>query len=117
MNETRAQDFATQWINAWNSHDLDSILSHYADDIEFTSPFVIRLSGDQSGTLHGKDALRAYFQTGLDAYPDLKFELLDVFSGVGSLTLHYRSVNNLTAAEVMIFDENGKVAKVLAHYA
>jgi ketosteroid isomerase-like protein len=24
-----ARQFAQDWVNAWNSHDLDSILTHY----------------------------------------------------------------------------------------
>ena len=35
---SRAQAFADEWIEAWNSHDLDRILSHYSDDAELLSP-------------------------------------------------------------------------------
>lgn len=27
--ETDAQKFAQEWVDAWNSHDLDRIMSHY----------------------------------------------------------------------------------------
>ena len=32
--------FAVKWIESWNSHDLNRILSHYADDVEVTTPMI-----------------------------------------------------------------------------
>jgi ketosteroid isomerase-like protein len=52
MNEQQATRLAQAWIDAWNRHDLDAILRHYAPDVEFTSPFVSALSGEASGTIH-----------------------------------------------------------------
>lgn len=110
------EHFANAWLNAWNSHDITQILAHYADDIAFTSPFVVALLDKPNGTLHGKAALRDYFLQGLAKYPDLAFELLDVAAGVGSVTVVYNSVNNLLAVEVMELDKDGLVRRVLAHY-
>ena len=111
-----ANQFATVWIDSWNAHDIERIMDHYADDVEFTSPFVVKLLNEPSGTISGKDYLRKYFERALDSYPELRFELLNVLTGADSVTLVYRSVNNLTAAEVMQFN-NAKVYKVLAHYS
>jgi hypothetical protein len=117
MTEEEARQFAHLWIRAWNAHDLDAILAHYADDIVFVSPFIVTLRGEPTGTLHGKDALRAYFEQGLAAYPDLEFELFAVFTGVGSIALLYRSVQRLMALEVMQINPEGRVSGVFAHYA
>jgi ketosteroid isomerase-like protein len=43
VNTQKAYQLALDWIEGWNRHDLDAILSHYADDVEFTSPFVVKL--------------------------------------------------------------------------
>jgi len=112
----KSRHIAQAWIESWNSHDLDSIMSHYSDDVEFTSPFVIRLLGDETGAIEGKDCIRSYFKKGLDTYPHLKFELIKVLSGVNSVTLFYKSVNGMLAAEVMILDQENKICKVIAHY-
>ncbi len=77
----------------------------------------MKLLGDPTGTVRGKAALRDYFARGLAAYPDLRFTLQRVLTGVDSLTLCYRSVNNLDAAEVMRLGPDGRVARVWAHYA
>lgn len=116
MNEQRAQSLADAWIAAWNRHDLDAILHHYASDVEFTSPFVPTLSGDPSGTIHGRILLKAYFQKGLHAYPDLHFELIRILTGVDSLLLYYHSVNGLLAAEMMTVNDEGLIQTVRVHY-
>jgi hypothetical protein len=112
-----ADEFARNWIKAWNSHQIDAILSHYAEDVEFTSPFVVRLLNQPDGILHGLADLRSYFLKGLEAYPDLHFELIEVLEGVNSVTLYYHSVKNLISAEVMVLNEKGKITKALAHYS
>ncbi len=33
-----AQKFAKEWIAAWNAHDMEEILRHYADTIEIQHP-------------------------------------------------------------------------------
>ncbi|MBS0170876.1 MAG: nuclear transport factor 2 family protein [Nitrospira sp.] len=117
MHEHFAQRLADDWIAAWNRHDLQAILSHYAPDIEFTSPFVSALSADASGTIRGLDRVRTYFRQGLTAYPDLRFELVRVLVGVGSLVLYYRSsVQGLLAAEMMIVNGEGLIQTVRVHY-
>ena len=112
-------DFAShaqEWIAAWNAHDLERILAHYADDVELTSQFVARLTGRSEGSVRGKAALRDYFARGLQAFPTLRFDFIRLYSGVGSCVLEYHSVNGLRTAELMEFDERGNVRRVLAHY-
>jgi ketosteroid isomerase-like protein len=117
VTEADARKLAEDWIEAWNAHDLDRIMTHYADEIEFTSPFVVRLMGDSAGTVRGRSSLRGYFATGLAAYPDLHFDLHGVAVGVDSVVLHYRSINRLEAFEVMTLNQAGLVARVTAHYS
>ena len=107
---------AQEWIAAWNAHDLERILVQYSEDVELTSPFVSRLMGRNEGSIRGKAALRDYFTRGLKAYPDLRFDFLRLYQGVQSCVLEYRSIHGLLTAELMEFDEKGKIRRVLAHY-
>lgn len=116
MTRDSAEQLAVAWMDAWNGHDLDRILSHYADDVEFTSPFVRRVLGSEEATLRGVEALRDYFGRALTAFPELRFELYQVLVGANSVVLYYRSVRDLFAAETMELDGEGKVRRVLAHY-
>ena len=116
ISHQRAEQVAREWVEAWNSHDIEAIMSHYADDVELTSPLVVRLLGDPSGTVRGKENLRSYFEEGLAANPDLGFELCRVLAGVESLALCYRSIGGRRASETMVLDSRGKIVRVLVHY-
>lgn len=115
--QEQAEHLAREWIAAWNAHDLDRILTHYGEQVEFHSPLVEKILGDAHGVVQGKAALREYFRKGLASYPQLTFHLYKILVGVRSVTLYYLSVNNRQAAEVMELDEHGLVIRVLAHYA
>lgn len=117
LQATQAEAFAKDWIQAWNSHDLEAILAHYAEGVRFHSPFLVKLGIAESGAIEGKAALRNYFARGLEAYPQLRFVLKSVLLGTDSVVLAYASVENKSAAELMVLDERGKVVEVRAHYA
>ena len=111
-----AQRFARDWCEAWNSHDIAAIMSHYAEDVVLISPTAAKLLKDASGTVNGKNALLNYFSIGLKAYPNLRFELLDVTCGVSSVVVDYRNQNGVKVSEFMEFDAGDKVKSVIAHY-
>ncbi len=117
ITEELAAEFGRDWLDAWNRHDLDAILAHYDDAIVFCSPFVAKLAGEPSGVLRGRDRLRDYFAQALKKYPDLRFTEMRALAGVESITLTYRSVTGLYAAEVMALGAAGRVVRVDAHYA
>jgi uncharacterized protein (TIGR02246 family) len=71
-NHHQATDLAAlgrQWIAAWNSHDLERVLALYAEDAEMTSDKIPALGFDSSGTLHGKAAIRAYWERRCSSCP------------------------------------------------
>lgn len=115
MNAQLANEFATHWIDAWNSHDLDRILSHYTDDFEMSSPVIVNTMNEPSGRLKGKDIIRIYWAKALAKYPDLRFETLHVLTGASSVTIIYNGVRGL-AAEVFHFNDQGEVYAAFAHY-
>lgn len=111
-----AASFAVEWIAAWNAHDLPRVLSHYTDDFEMSSPFIIEIAGEPSGCLRGKERVRAYWQAALEKNPGLHFELLEAFVGADSVVLHYRGNSGERAAEILFFNEQGLVYRAAAHY-
>jgi len=117
MTEIQAHTFAKEWIAAWNSHDLDAIMSHYAPEVVLISPIAARLLGGSSGMVVGKEALLGYFRRGLEVYPNLAFTLLEVMWGVSSIVLHYVNQNQTKSGEFMEVGPDGKVLKVVAHYS
>lgn len=114
--EDRAAKFAEEWIEAWNTRNLDSVLEHYAEDIELTSPLIVQLTGDPTGTLKGKPAIREYFAKGIARFPDAHFDLIEALAGVNSIVIYYKAVLEKRAAETCIFGSDGKIIKSMVHY-
>ena len=110
-----ARAFAEGWVDAWNAHDLNAVLAHYSDDFEFSSPLVIQVAGEPTGTLKGKAAVQAYWRAALACVPTLRFDLVDVLAGVGCLTILYRGHRGL-AAELFELDANGRAVRGRALY-
>jgi hypothetical protein len=118
MNRSEAVAFAHDWIAAWNTHDLDRIMGHYAEELDFSSPVIQQRGISADGLIRTKPQLRDYFAGGLNSYPNLTFILEYVLVGVNSLVLHYhRSIDGLVASEYMELDSAGQVHRVRAHYS
>ncbi|MCL6098312.1 MAG: nuclear transport factor 2 family protein [Bacteroidetes bacterium] len=115
IDKTFTEHFAIDWIDSWNKHDLDRVLLHYTDDFEMSSPVIIKVTGEASGTLKGKEAIGAYWAKALQLNPTLHFELVATLVGVNSVTLYYNGVRG-PSAEVFHFNEEGKVTRAYAHY-
>jgi ketosteroid isomerase-like protein len=118
ISKEAAQRIAQDWIDAWNAHDLDRIMAHYAEDIDFWSPLIVKLMGIASGKIEGKAQLRAYFAQGLEMQPSIHFTLVKLFVGVESIVLHFHRHDGREGAEVMAIDEKThKITMVRAHYS
>ncbi|WP_236606432.1 nuclear transport factor 2 family protein [Sandaracinus amylolyticus] len=106
-----------EWIDAWNAHDIERILAHWADDCVFASPRIAAVMGDPSGTVRGKDALRAYWWKALASAPQLRFELEEVYVGVDCLVIGYRNHRGQRCAEWLRLDREGQAVEGRASYA
>lgn len=114
MKDPSAQAFAARWVAAWNNHDIEAILSHYAQDIEFSSPVARALTGQ--GRLNGLEDLRAYWTRGLSLNSGLAFHILDVLQGDGVLVLLYENERKQRVAETFEFNPSGQVIRASACY-
>jgi predicted ester cyclase len=116
LQSSFAREFAQDWVDAWNSHDLERILTHYDDEVLLTSPVALKLlNGD--GTVREKAALREYFLRGVQAFPNLHFDLIDVLWGIETIVIYYfNNVRGSKTAEVMLVSPAGKIRHVWANY-
>jgi len=117
MSTLDPQEFSTQWLTAWNAHDVEAVLAHFADDVVFSSPVAARVIPGSRGVIRGKDALRGYWTHALGLVPDLRFELLGVYTGVGSIVINYRNQRGGLVNEVLVFDDDGLVSEGHGTYA
>jgi hypothetical protein len=116
MDTASAQEFARQWVAAWNAHDLDAVLSHFTDDAEFSSPVAAQLLPETEGVLRGKPAIREYWALGLEKIPDLHFEVVQVYTGVSTIVINYRNHTGALVNEVLQLDQHGLVERGCGTY-
>jgi ketosteroid isomerase-like protein len=56
-----AKYFANEWINSWNSRDIEKILNHYSDDFIIETPMAKKILPETGGIVIGKGAVKAYW--------------------------------------------------------
>jgi ketosteroid isomerase-like protein len=105
-----------QWIDAWNSHDLERILAIYSDDSEMTSDKIPLLGLDPTGTLRGKDRLRQYWSKGLQLTPNLHFTLIDVYVSPDGLVVFYENERGARICEYLRLNADGKIRQGSANH-
>ncbi len=116
VNKEFALEFANDWIESWNAHDLEKILSHYADGFEMNSPVIRGRVGIANGKLIGKPAIGEYWKGALEANPDLHFALKNVFTGPLSITILYEGSPGRLVTETFIFNDQLLVENSFANY-
>jgi plasmid stabilization system protein ParE len=114
LQEKRA--FAEHWIAAWNDRDLDRIVSHYADAVEFEAATVVRRWQRSDGRLHGIAELREHFRIGLELVPNLHFSLEEILDAPSGYAVLYRRENGNRVLDAVELDANGKAIRVTAFY-
>jgi ketosteroid isomerase-like protein len=63
--------FAQTWADAWNRRDVEAVLAHFDDELEFTSPTALVVTGN--AVVRGKQALRAYWNAALAKVESIHF--------------------------------------------
>jgi hypothetical protein len=117
MTYDDALTHAKGWIEAWNSHDLDRILSHYSDDVVFEVETARGRWKKADGTLHGIEELRRHFALGLELAPQLRFQLDQLFMAPSGYAILYQRENGNRVIDCVVIDDAGRAARVTAYYA
>jgi ketosteroid isomerase-like protein len=107
---------AAEWVEAWNSHDLDAIMALYSPEVVFQTPTVIDTLGIPDGLVSGAERLREHFARGLERLADLRFELESVYVGVRSLAIAYRWADGTPVCELHEYDGQERIERVQALY-
>jgi hypothetical protein len=112
----KTSEHITNWIEAWNSHDLNRILSHYADGIEFTVQTAVTRWNKPDGVLKGKEELKKHFEKGLELAPKLHFELEKIFWAPNGYAVLYRRENGNGVIDAVQLNDQGLAVRVTAYY-
>jgi ketosteroid isomerase-like protein len=107
------QRFVATWIAAWNRHDLEAVMAMCDEDIEFVSSFLVSMYDEPSGRLHGKAALRRWFEASMNN--DIHIEPpIHVLTGMDSAVL-VEEISGTVAANVFTFGPDGLIVRSVVH--
>ena len=85
-------EFVGRWLEAWNSHQADSVLSFLTEDVEVRDD-------SWPKTMHGHSDVREFLESLWRAVPDMTFELLEgpyVIPGEARASFHWRGLGTFT---------------------
>lgn len=103
---------AFKWLEAFNQHNLEKLLSLYDDKAEHYSPKLKVKHPETNGLIAGKDALRIWWQDAFDRLPTLKYEVKSLTSNEYRVFMEYiRKVEgepDMMVAELLQI-EHGKI--------
>ena len=119
MTREEAEAFAREWIATWNAKDVEGILSHFGQDVRFTSPKAAQRVG--TATVTGKEALAAYWGAAAAAITSIRFTLDRVLLDTErrELVIVYDAEINgqrNRACEFLRFNDDGQVVEGEAMY-
>ena len=104
------------WVEAWNARDLERVLTLYDDAVVMTSDRIPVMGFDASGTVHGKDALRAYWSKALGLLPDLRFSLISVLVSPDSVVVFYENERGKRICEYLRVNAAGLIVQGSANH-
>jgi hypothetical protein len=114
MTYDDARAFADDWAAAWNELAVERVLSHFDENVAFTSPTALAVMG--VATVSGKQALRDYWNRALARVESLRFAVDRVLwdAGTRELAIIYDSEINgrrKRVSENLTFGVDGLVVR------
>jgi len=112
MTREQARAFADDWAAAWNELAVERVLSHFDEDVSFTSPTALAVVG--VATVRGKQALREYWNAAVARVESLHFAVDRVLwdAGTRELAIIYESERGgrrKRVSENLTFGADGRV--------
>lgn len=110
MASEKLQAIAFKWIDAFNDHNLEQLLSLYDDDAKHYSPNLKIKKPETNGLLIGKENLRLWWKSAFENLPTLNYKPVSFTPNDDRIFIEYlRSVegeNDTMIAEVLVIKED-----------
>lgn len=112
MTPETLQSIAFKWFDAFNSHQLEQLLSLYDDEARHFSPKLKIRKPETNGYVEGKQALREWWQDAFERLPSLHYKVTSLTANSDRVFMEY--VRNVDGEEDMLVAEvldvkNGKI--------
>jgi hypothetical protein len=112
MTANKNIHIAQKWFEAFNTHNLDELLSLYDDDAQHYSPKLKIKKPETNGFVKGKAALHSWWQEAFENLPSLQYNPTSFTANDDRIFMEYiRKVageNEMLVAEVLEIKE-GKI--------
>ncbi len=119
MTGQKNLSIAHAWFEAFNSHNLEKLLSLYDNEAEHFSPKLKIRHPETNGLVTGKNALRNWWQEAFDRLPTLNYKVTSLTANSDRVFMEYvRTVQNeedMLVAEVLEIKEGVIVASRVYH--
>ena len=121
ISDSFVKDHIQRWINAWNNKDLETVLSMFTEDIEFSSPKIKLIVPEfNSEKVNNKQDLKHYWSTALHKLTSLYFTPKEYFIKGNICLLEYIATfdgkNKFLSIEKFEFNDDHKIYKASAFY-
>jgi hypothetical protein len=115
----KLQSIAFKWFDAFNSHNLDQLLSLYDDEAQHFSPKLKIREPKTNGYIAGKLALHDWWQDAFERLPTLHYKVTSLTANTDRVFMEYiRSVageEDLLVAEVLEIKADKIIASRVYH--
>lgn len=119
MTPEKNLSIAHAWFEAFNSHNLEKLLSLYDDEAVHFSPKLKLKRPDTNGFVNGKDALRSWWQDAFNTIPSLHYKVTSLTSNPDRVFMEYvRTVageEDILVAEVLEIKEDKIISSRVYH--
>lgn len=119
MTTQKNLSIAHAWFEAFNTHNLEKLLSLYDEDAQHFSPKLKIRHPETKGLVTGKNALRTWWQDAFDRLPTLNYKVTSLTANDDRVFMEYtRTVANeedMLVAEVLEIKEQVIVASRVYH--
>jgi hypothetical protein len=119
MSTTEILSIARKWFDAFNTHNLEALLSLYHDEARHYSPKLKVRQPETNGFVTGKPALRIWWQDAFDRLPSLHYRCTTLTADNNRVFMEYvRSVDgepDMLVAEVLEISTGAIIASRVYH--
>lgn len=115
MTNSELTTIASTWFHAFNTKDLESLLSLYTDDAKHYSPKLKVRHPETLGLIKGKAALRAWWQDAFLRLPSLRYEVVRLTPAENRVFMEYW--RHVEGEDDLYVGEMLEIQEGLIHYS
>lgn len=103
MTTSGIESIALQWFKAFNTHDLEKLLSLYDNEAKHYSPKLKIRMPETNGLVTGKEELRGWWKDAFDRLPSLNYVITSLTANESRIFMEY--IRKVDGEEDMLIAE------------